>query len=373
MEYRKIMIVSMLGRRWVWVVSLTALLIVAVAACGSDPTATPEPTATPVPTATPAPPPTATPVPPAPTNTPEPEEEPAAMNPLEKLVITPATTGRDLFGVLSEEETACIEAAIGEAFFGMMMDAPLMQATSNVGAAAPIFGCIEEENLILLGVAFMEAQGGGWEESTRQCITEWGREHPDAIFLRLGLSYQGETTIDPSETNEYSIAIYQCKTNEEKRDFTLSLWVGVDRNATATGADIVGLLSEAELACVMEDLSDEEMAAVATAQPLEAVTIANRVQHCIEPETDVEIFVKGLEWGLGEFSENSKGCLKAFVIENPQYMELVRSGIENMMTMDADEFVAITDAGLGPYSCMTDDEIQRMQMAFNEAVATAAQ
>ena len=114
------------------------------------------------PTATPAPPPTATPVPPAPTNTPEPEEEPAAMNPLEKLVITPATTGRDLFGVLSEEETACIEAAIGEAFFGMMMDAPLMQATSNVGAAAPIFGCIEEDNLILLGVAFMEAQGGGW-------------------------------------------------------------------------------------------------------------------------------------------------------------------------------------------------------------------
>ena len=123
----------------------------------------------------------------------------------------------------------------------------------------------------------------------------------------------------------------------------------------------------------MEDLSDEEMAAVAAAQPLEAVTIANRVQHCIEPETDVEIFVKGLEWGLGEFSENSKDCLKAFVIENPQYMELVRSGIENMMTMDADEFVAITDAGLGPYGCMTDDEIQRMQMAFNEAVAAAAQ
>ena len=291
------------------------------------------------------------------------------MNPLETLTITPATTGRDLFGALSEEETACIEGIIGEAFFGMMMNAPVMQSASNP-AAAPIFGCISEENLILIGVAFMEAQAGGWEESTRRCVTDVGREHPNAVYMRLGI---GDATANASETNEYSVAIYQCKTNEEKRDFTLSLWVGVDRNAKATGADIVGLLSEAELACVMEDLSEEEMAAVAAARPLEAVTIANRVQHCIEPETNVEIFVSGLEWGLGEFSEKSADCLREFVREHPQYMELVQSGIENMRTMDAGEFVSITDAGLGPYGCMTNDEIQRMQMAFNEAVATATQ
>ena len=360
------MIASVIGRRWLWVVSLTALLVLAAMACGSDPTATPEPTATPTP-------PTATPVPPPPTNTPEPEEEPSAMNPLEDLVITPASTGRDLFGALSEEETNCIKSNIGEAFFGMMMDAPLMQAASSAEAAAPVFGCIEEDNLILVGVAFMDAQAGGWEKSTRECITEVGREHPDAIFLRLGLAYQGDSTPDAGETNEYSVAIYQCMTSDEKRDFTLTLWLGVDRNATATGADIVGLLSEAELACVTEDLSEEEMATVAGAKPLEAITIANRVQHCIEPETNVEIFVKGLEWALGEFSENSAECLREFVRENPQYMELVQSGIENMSTMDADEFVGITDAGLGPYGCMTNEEIHRMQMAFNEAVATETQ
>ena len=43
------MIASMLKRRWMWVVSLTVLMLVVAAACGSDPTATPEPTATPTP------------------------------------------------------------------------------------------------------------------------------------------------------------------------------------------------------------------------------------------------------------------------------------------------------------------------------------
>ena len=131
------MITSMLKKRWVWVLSLTMLMVLVAAACGSDPTAAPEPTATPTPpTATSVPatattvPPTATPVPPAPTSMPETEEEPAAMNPLETLVITPATTGRELFGPLSEEETNCIKSNIGEAFFGLMMDAPIAQASA---------------------------------------------------------------------------------------------------------------------------------------------------------------------------------------------------------------------------------------------------
>ena len=358
-----------LGRRWLWVISLATLLVLAVVACGSDPTATPEPTATPTPpTATPLPP-TATPAPPPPADTPEPEEDPSAMNPLEKLVLTPATTGRDLFGSLSEEETNCIKSNIGEAFFGLMMDAPIMQAAASPEAAAPVFGCINEENLVLIGVAFMDAQSGGWEESTRACIAEVGRRHPDSIYVRLGLAYTGESTTDAGETHLYNLEIYDCMSNEEKRDFTLDLWEGVDRNAQATGADVVGLLSEQEIACVMGELSVEEMATVATSKPLEAVTIANKVIHCIDPATELEIFVQGLTWGLGEFSEDSLECLRGFAEENPQYVTLVRSGIENMRTMDADEFVSIVDAGLGQYTCMTDQELQNIQIAFTNAMS----
>ena len=94
----------------------------------------------------------------------------------------------------------------------------------------------------------------------------------------------------------------------------------VDRNAHATGADIVGLLPEEEVACVMEDPSAEDMVLVSVAKPLQAVTIANRVIHRIEPETNVEIFVKGLEWGSGGFSDELAECLRKFVKEQPYYM-----------------------------------------------------
>ena len=189
--------------------------------------------------------------------------------------------------------------------------------------------------------------------------------------MRLGLAYQDGSTDDASETNLYNIEVYECMSNKEKQEFTLALWIGVDRNAQATGADIVGLLSEEELACVMGDLSAEEMAAVATTTPLQAVTIANKVIHCIEPETNVEIFVKGLEWGLGDFSDESVECLREFAREQPEYMALVQSGIENMMAMDPDEFVAITDAGLGQYDCMTDEELETLQMAFTNAISSS--
>lgn len=347
------------GKRWLWIFALAGLLVLAAAACGSDPTATPTP-----PTATPAPP---------PTNTPEPEEEPAAMNPLEKLVITPATTGREMFGSLSEAETNCIKEAIGEAFFGMMMDAPIAQASASPEAAAPVFGCIQEDNLVLIGVALMESQSSGWEEQTRACITEVGRRHPNAVYVRLGLAYQGDSAADASETNLYNLEVYDCMTNKEKQEFTLALWTGVDRNAPATGADVVDLLSDEELACVMEDLSAEEMAAVAVAKPLQAVTIANKVIHCIEPETNVEIFIKGLEWGFGDFSDGSVECLREFVRQQPEYMALVQSGIENMAAMDPDEFVAITDAGLGQYDCMTDEELEKLQIAFTNAISNTGQ
>ena len=126
---------------------------------------------------------------------------------------------------------------------------------------------------------------------------------PNAIYVRLGLAYQDDSTDDASETNLYNIQVYECMSNKEKQEFTLALWIGVDRNAQASGADVVGLLSEEELSCVMGDLSAEEMAAVASSTPLQAVTIANKVIHCIDPETNIEIFVKGLEWGLGDFSD----------------------------------------------------------------------
>ena len=69
--------------------------------------------------------------------------------------------------------------------------------------------------------------------------------HPDAVYVRLGLAL-GSYPIDAAETLAHNVEIYECITNKEKKAFTVSLWTGLDRHATATGSDIIALLSESD-------------------------------------------------------------------------------------------------------------------------------
>lgn len=222
---------------------------------------------------------------------------------------------------------------------------------------------------MLLGVAFTDVQAGGWSAETRRCMIEIGMEHPEAIYVRLGLEWQGPETSNPAETLDYNVQIYECMSDQEKMDFTLSIWRGIDRNASATGADIVALFSEAEAACVREGLSEEQLATVLDASVLEAVAIGSAVSHCITPETNIAIFVSGMQWALGDLSDESVTCVEDFAKENPAFVDLLSSGLKDVSTMDPAEFLTITDAGLGSYDCLTDEELWRVQQNVTAALA----
>ena len=342
--------------RWMGAIALALALIALATACGLDPTATP----TPAPTATPTPMPTSTPEPtatPEPT-TPAPDAQMAGG--LESLVITPATTGKDLIDALSEEEAACIKTAFGDAIYQIMLATPLMMAGADPGAAAPLFGCLATENIVRLGVSFLGAQAGGWSDESRQCIVEAGLRHPAAIFVRLGLD-TGEEPIDASETLAYNVEIYDCLNNEEKKTFTLAFWMGADSQVSATGSDIIELLSVSEVKCVRDGLSEEEFAAMAAARPLQAVSIGSSVSDCIEPETTINIFTHGIQWALGGATEETLSCLEDFARRTPIFVALFASGLKGMEAMPADRFVEITDLGTGQYACMTEEELLRVQ------------
>ena len=200
-------------------VALAVILVAVFTACGSDPTPTPTPTPTPIPTPTPTP-------TPMPTPTPEPEDAMPSdqmTGGMENFVVTAATTGQDLMDALSEEETACIKTAFGDAIYQIMLATPIMMAGADPGAAAPLFGCLKTENIVRLGVSFLAAQAGGWSEESSQCVVEAGLRHPAAIFVRLGLD-TGEEPIDGNETMAYNVEIYNCLNNEEKKTFTLAFW-----------------------------------------------------------------------------------------------------------------------------------------------------
>ena len=288
---------------------------------------------------------------------------------LETLKITPATTGRELTSLLSEEENNCVRNAIGDALFELIQAAPIMMmAAGDISQTAPLFNCLAEENTVYLVVAFLDAQAGGWEEESRACITEVGLRHPDAVFVRLGLQMSSEP-IDSSITLDHNVEIYECLSVREQKEFTVALWTALDKHSSATGADILGLLSESEAACIREGLTDEQLVAIAVATPLEAVSMGSGVSGCIEPETSVQILVNGIHWAIGGVSEETFSCLEDFARDNPGYTALFSSGLEGMRAMPAEQFAELSDVGQTQYACMNEEELLRVQLAATEALS----
>ncbi|MCY3887330.1 MAG: hypothetical protein OXG19_06445 [Chloroflexi bacterium] len=375
--------------------ALALIVLVALTACGSDEepaeppapesvaesapepaaAATPEPAEPPAPEPVAAPEPEPTPEPavtePEPTEppAPEPAEAPQPVGSLEDFIITPATTGQDLLDRLSETETSCIRETMGEGVYQIIRATPLLLAGGDAASAAPLFNCLTVESVVILGLAFNSAQAGGWSAETRRCMIEVGLEHPEAVYVRLGLEWQGPETSNPAETLDYNVQIYDCMSDQEKMDFTLNYWRALDRHAGATGTDIVALLSESEAACVGEGLSEDQFAAVLDASPLEAVAIGSAVSHCITPETNIAIFVSGIQWALGDLSDESVACVEDFAKENPAYVNLLSSGLKDVSAMTPAEFLAIADIGTESYDCMTAEELWRVQENATAALA----
>ena len=289
---------------------------------------------------------------------------------MEDFVITESTTGGDMMALLSEQETSCIKGAFGEAVYQLLQGTPLMMMASggDISQAAPMFNCLEQDNVIYLSVAFLDLQAGGWEPESRSCITLVGLSHPDALYVRLGL-HLGDGPIDPATTLDYNIAIFDCLSNDEKKQFTVGMWLALDSVSEATGADIFALLTTEEAACVGDALPADQLAAVVNAKPLQAITIGSSASGCISYETNVNILTSGMEWAIGGVTEESHNCLMKFASDNPAYVELFTSGIEGFMAMPADEFVQITEVGNDQYACMTDEEILRVQHSVTAALA----
>ena len=272
-----------------------------------------------------------------------------------------------MVNLLAEHEVTCIEESLGSGTFQILLNLPLLTAGSDTSAAQPLFDCLSEENAVLLGIVFLDAQAGGWAKESRTCITDVGLLHPDAIFIRLGLQMESAPA-NPLETMAYQVEIYECQTAEEKKAFTVSLWAGLDNNAPATGADILALLSEAEAACVSENLSAEDFETMAAAQPLRAVSIGASVSHCIDPETNLKIFAKGIDWAIGGVTDQTLGCLEEFGRSNPAFVALMSMGFDGIEAVPAAEFLEIIAVGNQQYACMTPDEILRVQEASTAAI-----
>ena len=219
-------------------------------------------------------------------------------------------------------------------------------------------------------MAFLDFQAGGWSPESRACITEVALTHPDAVFTRLGLELS-EGPVDPQETLLHNIGIYDCLFNEDKKEFTLGVWMALDSVSGAKGSDVFALLTEEEVTCVTDALSAEQLAALVNATPLQAVTIGSAASECISHETKVNIFVHGIQWSLGGTTDETRACLAGFAEDNPANIELFTSGLEGIFAMPPDDFVAITEVGNDQCAFMTEEEVLRVQHSVTVALAAS--
>ena len=272
-----------------------------------------------------------------------------------------STTGKDLIGHISDEETACIRAAAGDAAYQVMLSTPLLTAGSDPAAAAPLFGCMTTANAVLLGVAFLDAAAGGRSEESRMCIADFALEHPELIYARLGLPWAGEDTDHDTEMHTVILGFYNCMTGREKADVLISLYAAIDAASPLSGRDLVALLPEPEAACVRDTLSEEEYEELVDATPLRAAGLGVGATGCLTLDSVVVFFVTATEGVLGGLSDTSLACIGDFVLNRqrqlPVFAAYLSSGSPQFSSAD---FVEVAEGGFELFECLNGDELARV-------------
>ena len=351
------------GVKLSWLGVIAAIVaIFALVACGSDPTPTPEPTAapTPEPTATPT-------LEPTPEPTPEPTEPPPAPA-LEDLRVTPGTTGGELVASLSEEESGCLSLAMGDSNFQLFQGAPLgLAAAVDERFYLLLATCLAEDNLLVLGVGLMGAITGGWGDDTLGCVTGLAREHPELIYIALGVEEEKSDAAHAGELHTTLLDMYECLNTKEKVAFNLVVGGNTAEVAPFTGQHFLDVLTETEVECLQTNLPASVYAMIENAPSVaggELQAAPPQLTECLTAESLARLPAEILIHGLGATSEGSHDCVIAFVGEHGHYIELVRRLAESAESLSEEEFVEIADDGFKLFNCMNEEELGQFQRTY---------
>ena len=341
-------------------VAATALVaLVAVMACSTEPA----PTATPVPTATPTamPTPTATPAPVA-MATPTPIS--TAVQPslsLRNFVLDGSTTGGDFIDRISEQESACIEEAVGDAVYQAMLGIPLLAATGDSWGAAPLFDCLSTENAVLFGVALLDAAAGGRSEGTRMCIADFALERPELIYDRLGLEWPREGGSHGTGPRTVILGFYNCMTGRERADALINLYTALDAASLVSGEDLVALLPDPEATCVRDALSEEEYGVLVSATPLRAAGLGVIATDCLTLDSVAAFFVIATEGVLGDISDASVECIGDFVLNRHGQLPIFAAYLnDRSLPFSSADLMEVAEGGFELFDCLNEDELVRI-------------
>jgi hypothetical protein len=274
--------------------------------------------------------------------------------------ITPATTGGDLLDALSDEENACIKAAVGDAIYEFLKGTPLLAATAGGGdtsAAAPLFACLSVENTVFLGFAMFDLQGGFEDEASRECFVNLALDQPAILLSRLGLERDLPEPA-PDDIKAFVVGAYECWTDTERVGYLVGMLDQLSEENPYLGSDLVGLLPASEVACVQEQLGGAEYGTFLDSNLTRG--FGDELHQCFSDESHATMFIAMAQARFtGALSDDTVSCILDLAIEHPHFVEI--STTLDPASLTPEEFAEIGRDGLLMLECMTGEELTRIQ------------
>ena len=260
---------------------------------------------------------------------------------------------------VSEAEQVCVREAFGDLIYDVMLATPILLAAAQAEAGAPLFGCLEAENVVTLGIKFLAASAGGWSDDTVACMIGVGLTNPSVVMIALGVPVSEEAG-GAAGAQPFFPAAYNCLTEQEKVDYLVSFQGTIDGLTTAE-QDLIGAIPEADVACIRDALGGDEYNALLAGTVHEAFDLSDAVADCMSDEAYVRAFVAITATATGDLTDDTRACLADFGGEQPHYPALINVRAVDPATTDAAVIASIAAGGGRAWECMNDEELQRAQ------------
>lgn len=343
-------------------VAVALITLLVIVGCGSDPEPAPTTVTTQAPTTSTTVAPTSTTVTtqaPTTTTTVAPLVESAGS--LEDLYITDDTTGGDVMGRLSQTERDCVREGIGDAWYDAFLDLTLtvLVRESAATGVSSFLGCLTEDNVLLMGLALIDANYGRIDPQARECRIAVARANPDMIRVRYAVLRSEMGTIDVEALFSSTKESFDCLSVADQVDVLVRLTTRLDQEDTFSGQDIVDMLDETEVTCLREEIGEDLFAGFLDATVTDAFAPSASLLDCISPESQTALFSAFTASRVDGLSEEAVACMASTVAESPNILA-IGFGTLDVDQLNEDELAQLGDDAAKPFECLSEEELLRV-------------
>ena len=285
------------------------------------------------------------------------------------LVVNASTTGKGLIDRLSWDEASCLEERIGGSAYEAFRSAALAASGRDAANVRALYDCLTEGDFLIYGVGVSQVWAGGWTTETQACSIALARQHPEFVYIRVGLE---EAVPTAHEADTYLLDFYDCLNDEEKITLTLRTFSAPEEAGVPALVGLLEFIPESEASCIFDMVGvapeqfPQRMQADADGGFMSEFLSA--AGECISEETSVNFFVSGTAEVLGGLSPQSQSCLRDFGLEHYHFLELISGGEATARAMPAAEAAEIADDGFRMVQCFNDDELLALQRLMAEVL-----